>query len=347
MECADQWNIDLGEDVMLINQIAPSGQLAKWNAAQSGAVVREGDRIAKLGGAATADQIMSRMHEKDNTDITLQIVRPTQQFTVSLAKRGQALGLGFRTAHKPTDQRLLIAQVLPEGAAATYNAEQASKGQWDRLLTPNMVVTAINGTKDDTQRMMELIRSCQKINLQVQRFGSRPATMESPLSPGLRIKEWKVALNRDATANPGFEVLDFREKCRAKLGLDIHKDVLLVSRVHKSGQLAMWNAKNPGAMVRRGDLILEVDGQHTAQGMRRACQEVRSKSAQMSLRLARPPNSFNMRCKKSGRALGLKLRKAKTRAELLITDVVPGNLVADHNAVKPPQVGTSLFRPTW
>ena len=46
-----------------------------------------------------------------------------------------------RTAHKPTDQRLLIAQVLPEGAAAAYNAEQASKGQWDRLLTPNMVVT--------------------------------------------------------------------------------------------------------------------------------------------------------------------------------------------------------------
>ena len=56
--------------------------------------------------------------------------------------------------------------------------------------------------------------------------------------------------------------MDFREKCSAKIGIDIGLDVLLVTKVLHSGRVPAWNACHRDAEVREGDRICEVNGKN-------------------------------------------------------------------------------------
>jgi len=160
-----------------------------------------------------------------------------------------------------------------------------------------------------------------------------PPTSPRPTAPTM----WDVVLpladSHQATSQVGlgFDVLDFRERCQGNMGQDIGIDVLLVSNIHATGQLFRWNAQHSETAVREGDRILEINGMNTQEAMHKYIRQP-SGDCLHTLRVARLAPYFEVRLERSARSLGLGLRKLRNASSILVTEVVPDGLVAQHNS---------------
>jgi hypothetical protein len=146
---------------------------------------------------------------------------------------------------------------------------------------------------------------------------------------------WQVQL-MGGSQGFGFGIVDFREMCRSRCGVDIGMDVLLVSDVRPTGQLASWNKQKPHASIQKGDRILQVNHAHTVDEMQRELQISRDAASECYLQLSRPPKTIKVHLQKSGRPFGFVLKKPRTapHQHLLIAEVVRGGAAADHNVAQ-------------
>jgi hypothetical protein len=337
VKCRESLGIDIGSELLLITQVFGTGLLAQWNTSQPDCEVQEGDLIVDIKGSRVdasllltcrkAEQLL--LDSSNATEILLQVVRPHRSFNARLHKTGPSLGLGFRN---PRGARLLISDVLAEGAVAEYNAAENNAGRWDRLILPGMVVRAVNGIDGDFDRIREELASCQVVELQVQHAGA-----DVPVTP----PTWEVVLTEQETAVTvpevgwlGFEVQNFSDECHAQLGVDIGTSVVLVSYIAPGGCLARWNQEWSDKEVLQGDRVLEVNGTCKAEEILAALQN--PLSFPLRLRFARPPWYFNARVKRNGMPLGLAFRKSQgaSNQRLLITEVSPDGAVAEYNSAQ-------------
>jgi len=178
----------------------------------------------------------------------------------------------------------------------------------------------------------------QKVILNAAAGGRHPEKIsQDEMTPGADTGSftWMVALVEGALQNIdngkwGFRTIGGREEFCRRLGIQAGPEVLMVREVFPSGPLATWNAEHPDAAVQVGDHILEVNGTWFAEDMQQELED-----DMVLMRVCRNSPMFNVKLEKRGRNLGFTYKRPAdgTFHEMLITSVLPGGVLAAHNAL--------------
>jgi hypothetical protein len=332
-KCHKVLSIDIGIEALCITKIQPTGRLTAWNAQHAHAEVRVGDLIFTVNGAASAEEMQVQMRQCDvdvgdgTSAADLRIGRPAASFNARVEKGSRTLGLGFRNPMHNPAQHLFITDVLPDGAIAGYNASQLSAGRWDRLVLPEMIVSAVNGVEHDFHGMVKALSASTVVDLQVQRTSTQASNTQ---------QSWEVVLDGDSSVPEemgiGLDVLNFGDRCREKLGLDLGPDIVLVARVASSSLLATWNEQRPDSKVLQGDRLLAVNGSGQTEEILAALNG--SPSFPIRLQVARPPWYFTARLERGEAGLGLGFKPLRGSQAFLVTEVLSKGAVTDYNSAQ-------------
>jgi len=156
-----------GPQVLFIRKIGVDGLLCSWNEAHGDSVVQPGDRIDKVNGKASMDQMAQELR---GDKVRLEVHRYPEEFEVSLSKKASPkLGFKFEKPSNEKSRELKITEIGREGALPDQNRQMANAGRFHYVVAMGMRIIKVNSVEGDAFQMKEELRNAEEVTIKVRR----------------------------------------------------------------------------------------------------------------------------------------------------------------------------------
>jgi hypothetical protein len=171
-------------EALLVKRIIKKQLLAEWNLVHPEAEVRPGDKIIAVNGATT---IMEMQKELRAASITCKLLRSPEVFSTELHKGGQTQRkLGFKFEKPANSEVLRITEVVKDGLLDETNRSHMKKGCHHLVVMPGMRIEAANGIAQNTDKLLDMIKKNDAVQLQIRRhIGVKGTESAKPAPPPL------------------------------------------------------------------------------------------------------------------------------------------------------------------
>eukprot|EP00434_Breviolum_minutum_P033507 symbB.v1.2.029651.t1/scaffold3275.1/size59885/3 len=152
---------------LVVKAILPDGKLAEWNRENADVAIRPLDKIIAVNGKVGTVQELESAIVSSGPDLQLQIQRP-QRFEVKLQRPGS---LGVRLHYKKSSMGILISEVLDEGLATVWNANNPS-----RVIVAGDRILEVNGESMSPEDMVKKLSDEDEMSLLILHYGKDSST---------------------------------------------------------------------------------------------------------------------------------------------------------------------------
>lgn len=154
-----------GPENLVVKRVDAGGLLDLWNQAHPHMLVQRLDRIISVNGKSTIEEMQKELRLPS---VHMQLARYPTRFKIEVVKQGRKLGFRFeKPKQEHLEQELYITEILEDGCLADHNEEQIFLGQWQFVVLPGMRVDRVNGKHQDVFEMIEELKRCENLNLQL------------------------------------------------------------------------------------------------------------------------------------------------------------------------------------
>jgi len=147
---------------LVVKAILPDGQLAEWNRENADVAIRPLDKIIAVNGKVGTVQELESAIVSSGPHLQLQIQRP-QRFEAKLKRPGS---LGVRLHYKKSSMGILISEVLDEGLATVWNANNPS-----RVIVAGDRILEVNGEAISPEDMVKKLSDEDEMSLLILHYG--------------------------------------------------------------------------------------------------------------------------------------------------------------------------------